>query len=286
MSKRLSNIQKRRKLQDLFVRGVEVRFNQDGVNEGEPTEDDVVVFVTPPSPLQREMAVRDGQAAKARAVLAMKRDEGSDTATVSRAFVAEMDLNGLIEYLCAMSEGERQTEATRTILGKEEWADIDALRDSLREWEEAGYPEDDEWQLVLDRDKEYGDQVQAEMLVLLDAERDAYKLMPREVLEKKAMERRSEVHGTQEFMAAYQNSMLFFACRDADDHSVTFFETVQEMRSYPDEVQEALSLALATFISEVAEAKNSPRAGSGSDSVAPPVEPETSPASTLQESTA
>jgi hypothetical protein len=71
---RKSNIAKRRKLEELFARGTEVRFNSDGVNRGDPKDDDLVVWVTPPSPLQREQAVRDAQADRARLMLRIKRD--------------------------------------------------------------------------------------------------------------------------------------------------------------------------------------------------------------------
>ena len=74
--------------------------------------------------------------------------------------------------------------------------------------------------------------------------------------------------------------MLFYSCRDDEDHNELFFEDVKEMRSFPEELIRTLADSLSEFISQVAEAKNSPRAAPGSESAEPPVKPETSPAST------
>lgn len=281
---RKSNIAKRRKLEELFAKGYEVRFNESGVNYGDPLPDDLVIWVTPPSPLQREQAVRNAQAARARVLLQVKRDPDSVAATVNEHIVSEMDLEELVEYISQLNDAEQQQEATRNVLSREDWKDIDALRDAMRQWEEAGSPTDDpEWEDLLARDQMFGDEVTEEMVRIAAAERESLKMLSRGDLESRVLEKRYDIVGNQTFMETYQNELVFYSCRDNDDRRELFFEDVEDMRSFPDEVQEALLAAFAKFITEVGEAKNSPRVADGSEQSAPPEKQETSEPSTPQE---
>lgn len=284
---KMTAIEKRRRLSELFVKGVEVRFNENGINAGDPTDTDVVIFVTPPSPLQREYAIRDAQAARANTMLNARRNANDHQAAVSKAFISEMNDVDLVEYLVAMGEQERQGEATRQVLGNPEWEDFDTLRDLMREYEEEGSPEGDpKWEALLEKDKRFGDQVGELVQELNQAAREAFRLMNRDTLEDKAFERRLEVVGTQEFVAVYEAAMLFYACRDDEDHNELFFESVNEMRSFPEEMTRHLADTLSEFISQVAEAKNSQRAEPGSESSDPPVKLETFELSTPEAATA
>src|SRR4051794_12904240 len=82
-----TNIQARRKLSDLYKKGVEVRFgpgpDKEPVGKIGPFVDsdghpikvlstEIAMFVQPPSPLQREMALRDAQAARSKALVRAK----------------------------------------------------------------------------------------------------------------------------------------------------------------------------------------------------------------------
>jgi hypothetical protein len=277
---RATHITKRRKLAELFERGGEVRFNADGVNDGEPLKDDIVVWVRPPSPLERDQSLREATATRARAVLAAKRnpDEDPDSVTV-QGNLAAMEVSDLIDFLLAQETGDHRQEANRRVLAEEEWEDFEALRDSMRQWEEEGFPETEEWQPLIDRDAEFGRQVDAAFEVIEAAAREAYELMSRPVLEKKVYNLRIEAVGNQAFMKTYQEQMLYFACRDGDDHSLYFFENVRELNGMPEEVQDALANKLASFIQNPADAKNSPGAAPGSASSEPPAKQETSEAS-------
>lgn len=275
---RKSNMGKRRKLQDLYARGTEVKFS--GPDEVE-SEDTIVVWVTPPSPLQREQALREAQAERARLILKARRDPESQPGLVTEELIERMSLEEVCEYIVTMSDGEQQTEATRNVLRRDEWEDIDALRDSMRRWEEAGAPTDDpEWEELLERDRIFGEDVAEEVSRIQEAEVESLKLLPRVELNKRAFEKRLDSLGNQQFMDTYQTYLMFYSCRDGDDHQELFFEDVSDMRSMPDEVQEALLREFSKFISEVGEAKNSPRVADGSEQSAPPEEPETSESST------
>lgn len=268
---KITNIQKRRKLSELFERGGEIRFNADGVNEGDPTPDDIVIWVRPPNPLERDMAIRDASATRARATLAAKRDpEADDEAVASKAAIQDLSLTELIDFLLDSDESELTAEAQRNILDREEWKDFEALRDSVRQWEEAGFPDTDEWKEVEERDSAFGAQVRDEVVRLRVIAGEGLGMLDRSILEKKALDKRIETLGNQAFMRTYQEHMLYYACRDGDDKSLHFFENVNEMLSMPDEVQRALADKLASFINNPVDAKNSPRADRSSDSSVPP----------------
>lgn len=286
---RQPSIQKRRRLDALFDEGGPVRFNKgpDGkpIVDGEPTDDDVVIWVSPPSPLQREMALREAQAARARAMLEARREAESTQYVVARSFLVNLEMDGLIDYVLEIDETERLTRARRDVLAEKEWEDFNALRDAMRQFEEAGSPYDDpEWKPLLDRDAKFGDAVFERSNELRMADREGLALMPREELEKRALDKRIDQAGSSVFMKVYEEWMLYFACRDDEDHSQLFFEDLTDMKSSHEKIQEACSAKLTSMIQDPGEAKNSQAVGSGSTSSEPPSEPETSPVSTPEES--
>ena len=308
------NIEKRRKLSELYAKGQEVRFSQDGVvnspvderdgrhltkdewlqREGNPdadtsqylwpSNDDVIVWVTPPSPLQREEVVRAAQSARARIVLlAKKENDDSYESLLSSSFVEEMETENLIDYVLEGEMQEFRPRAMREVLGRKEWEDFSALQDSMREWEELGQPEGPEWDALIERDEEYGKQIQSRMKEMLDDTRDALKLLPDAELRKRAKKRHQDAVGNQSFMEAYERNMLFFACRDDENKKELFFESIQELMSQEEFVQVALANTLAKHISDPKQAKNSPRVAPGSQQSVLPAEQETSEASTPKE---
>jgi hypothetical protein len=284
-----TTIQKRRRLDALFDEGGLVRFNkgEDGQVEinGEPRDDDLSIWVSPPSPLQREMALREAQAARARAMLEARRESESSQYVVARSFLVNLEPDALIDYVLEIDETDRLTRARRDVLAEKEWEDFNTLRDAMRQFEEAGSPYDDEeWQPLLDRDAKFGEAVYERGNELREADREGLALMAREELEKRALDRRIENAGSSVFMKVYEDWMLYFACRDDEDHTQLFFDGVDDLKNAHEKVQEACSAKLNEFVADPAEAKNSQAAGSGSPSSVPPNEPETSPSSTQEES--
>jgi hypothetical protein len=279
------NLQARRKLSALYKRGVEVRFGPDGGRIGpfdEPaTVDEVAVYVAPASPLQREQALRDAQAKRARALIATKREEESEEHLTSKAFVAEMSLATLTDYVLIADQEERRSEAIRDVLSRDEWNDIAALQDALRQFDEEDSDEGEpEYAAVLARDEEYGRQVNERDLSLTEAAREALNLLGRDELERRALEKRSELVGSQAFMQEYERQMTFYSVREVTDNNVLFFESAREFADQDDQIQLTIKQALSQFINEATEAKNLPGVVSGSESSAPPSEPEISEAST------
>jgi hypothetical protein len=284
-TRKTNNIEKRRRLSELYVKGKDVHFNEGGVvADGDEADDDIVVWVQPPDPFQREEAIRSAQAAKARARITAKEPD-SQTALEVEELLSELDESDLCEFLVDQMVGELRPRAIRDVLGREEWEDFTALQDSMREWEEAGYPETDEWAPLIARDKAYGEQIQDRMKEIMDDTRESLKLLPEEEIKKRVRKRVIDQASNQAFMQAYEINMLYYSCRDDEDHSELFFENIEEIRSHEPVVQQGLADALSSFINDPAEAKNSPRVDPGSESSEPPAEPEISESSTPQEAT-
>lgn len=270
----MASIKARRELNDLFAQGVEVRFgrNADGQPEGrigpflnsegkfKPAEDgEIAMFVRPPSPLQREQAMRDGQARRARALINAKRNEDSEEHLTIMAFLADMSDETLIDYLLVQEQNDRYQEAMREVLSREEWANMTELQDALRQFEDMEDEElvgNEEYSALMELDEKFTEQIRERLSSLTDAQRDAMRLMRRETLERRALEKRSEMVGSQAFINEYQLQMEFYAVRDADDHSKLFYSSAREFAEQHEAVREKIAEALSQFIGESGEAKN------------------------------
>lgn len=271
----MANIKARRALTDLYKRGVEVRFGvdpetekpvgkigpfvDDQGNEIPATPDQICMFVRPPSSLQREQALRDGNAKRALALINAKRKEDSEEHLTTMAFLADMDDETLYDYVVVGNAVERRQEAVREVLGMDEWKDMTDLQEAMRQFDEMSEEEresDEEWQALLERDREFGDQVAEREKDLMESEREALRILGRDRAEKQALERRAELVGTQAFMTEYERQMLFYAVRDIEDDGVLFFQSARELAEQEDEVREVLAEALMPFISDGGEAKN------------------------------
>ena len=301
-----TNLKPRKRLSALYQRGVEVRFGPNGPETGDPDvakgrivdsdgnpkpvgNEDIQMWVRPPSPLQREMAMRDAQASRARALVNAKRKEDSEEHLTIMAFLADMSDETLVEYVLLSTTQERQAEASRDILGNDEWKDSAELSDALRQFDEMSDTElaahQEEYDALMERDAEFGRQVAAREAELMDIERDSLSFRSREDLERKALEKRSELVGQQAFMYEYEQQMQFYATRDFDEPGELFFSSAREMAESDEEVLTTIKDAIALFINEVGEAKNWQGAASGSEQSESPSEPETSAPSIPLEST-
>lgn len=307
----MANLKARRKLSDLYKTGVEVRFgpgpdgepvgriakNDKGEQKGyflddsgKPLplgEEEVAMWVQPASPLQREMALRDAQASRARALVLAKRNHDSVEHLTIMAFLADMSDDTLFDYVLAATADTRRNEATREILGQKEWEDVTSIQDALRQFEEMDPAElegNPEYEAIMDLDIKFGDQVRERELELLEAEREVTQMLGREKAEKKALDKRSELVGSQAFMSEYERQMTFYSVRDPDNTASLWFESARELAEQPDGVLEVLREALTLFIQDGTEAKNLQGVASGLESSEPPSEPGTSEASTPEAS--
>jgi hypothetical protein len=303
MANRTTNIQRRRRLKELYAREKKVYFGQDGAIvvdsrgkvtavydriEGEvdvteahaPGVDDIVMVVVPPNPLQREQALREGNAARSDMLLKLRKDSSSQESIVSRAWVSEMDLETLIDYVLMYKEDDRKQAANRIVLAQPEWKDITALQDRIRQWDEAGNPDTEEWQGIIDRDTEFGLQIATEINRIRESDRMGLGMIPRAELEERAVERRNEWMASQEFVKVYEREMLLCSIRDPDDTNELFFESVTDLMSESEFVADVCAEVLKSFITDSTEAKNSSGAALSSESSVSPAAPETTEPST------
>lgn len=261
-NKKLTSIEKRRKLEALFDRGGLVTFNRDDegrpvINPETPSDDDQAIWVGPPSPLQREMAVREAQAARARIMLDARDDPNSHTSVTIRNFVNSMKLDTVIDYILELDENEHFTQARRDVLQQKEWEDFNAFRDAMRQWEEAGSPQEGaEWEPLLERDRKFGTQILDRANEIRDDVRAGYSHMPLNIVQEKAIEKRIEQAGTAAFMTAYEEWVLYYACRDDEDHLQLFFDSPDDIKRLPEEIHGALAEKLRAYITDASEAKN------------------------------
>lgn len=263
MSKdKFAHIPKRKKFEALFDRGGYVRFNRD--SEGRPlidpemvSDDDMRIFVGPPSPLQREMAVREAQATRARVMLEARDDEDSTTYVTIRNYIRGMKRDALIDYILDLDENEHYTQARRDVLQQKDWEDFNAFRDAMRQWEEAGSPLDsEEWKPLLDRDAKFGRDIEGRASEIRADAHTGYMHMAVGLVQEKAIEKRIDQIGSAAFMVAYEEWILFYSCRDDEDHLELYFEKPEDIKRLPEKVQAALATKAREFVTDVSEAKN------------------------------
>lgn len=309
----MANIKARRKLSDLYKTGVEIRFGPNGPqvgkepdgtigglvrddegNEIPPGEDDIQMWIQPPNPLHRDMAMRDAQASRAKALVRAKRDEESEEHLTVMAFLADMSDETLLEYCLIQQNDEFRQDAIREVLGEDEWEDMNSYQEAIRQYDETDLTmeqllEDPEWVALNELDVKFGKQVAGREKEIREAAREGLLVQlsaGRGNLERKALKFRSEQVGTQAFMHRYEQEMLFYSVRDFEDNGVLFFGSSREFAEQNDEIKQTISAALAPFISDSAEAKNWQGVVSGLGSSEPPNEQETSGASTPQDASA
>lgn len=297
-------IKARRRLDDLFKMGVEIRFGgrygegelppqgKDGFydEDGKPVPLDesceVAMWIQPPNPMQRDMALRNANAARSRAALAGRKEDSTEY-LAALEFIDSMTEATLYDYVLIGEVDKRQQDAVREVLAEEEWSDITELQESLRIFEEEGRPEDDpEVVLVRERENELQAQVQKREHELWEAAHDVLQMKGPEAARKQAIEHHVDLQTSRAFMVEYERQMTWFSVRDPENHGVQFFESPMELASQPDPILALIRTAIDTrFIKDGSEAKNSQRAESGSALSAPPSKPETSESSTPEEST-
>jgi hypothetical protein len=268
MEELMASITARKKLSSLYARGVAVRFGEEGARFGDEKrgggfpeedvllEDEVEIWIAPPNPYQREMAMREAQAARARSLLKVKNDENSEEYLTTKAYLAEMDIVTLVDYLVISSTEERTQAAVREVLAKKEWENIDELRDAMAQFDASDDKDGEEWKTLLERDFEYGQQVSAVEQRLNEEEHVSLSVLSRDELERRAMDKRSEIVGSQSFVYEYERQMKYYSVRDSNNHSILFYDSPKELVEESELIQLAIEEGLRRFITNGSEAKN------------------------------
>lgn len=301
----MAKIEQRRALDDLYMEGVEVRFWKDpetkkpdaaiGPFEGEdgerilPAKGVTCVFVRPPNPVQREEAMRNANAKRARALVKTQRDKDSEEHLTSLAYLVDMSEEALVDYVIMAKTGERAADAERDVLSREEWKEMTTYQDAARQFAQMT-PEqlenDPEWAAFSELEERYSQQIHERELQLEDADRDILQRVPRDKVEEQALKKRAEFVGSQAFLNEYQRWMNYYAAREVDDTSLLFFANVDDYATAHEAIKDKLVEAMDPFIGDGSEAKNSPRVAPGSDLSVLPETPETSESSIPEEQSA
>lgn len=271
----MAKIEQRRALDDLYMEGVEVRFGKDPETEkpvgkigpflgedGEripPAKGETCVFVRPPNPVQREEAMRQANARRARALVKTQRDKDSEEHLTSMAYLVDMSDVILIDYVLMTKSAERSQEAERDVLAREEWKEMTSYQDAARQFAEMTPEElekDPEWAAFSELEERYSTQIQERELQIEDAERDILQRVGREKVEEQALKKRAEYVGYQAFLNEYQRWMNYYAAREFEDSTLLFFANVDDWATAHNDIKEKLAEAMEPFIQDGSEVKN------------------------------
>jgi len=187
-----------RRVTDLFVEGTEV------VVQEEPP---VLVWVNKLNAFEIEEARRDGAAARARMLLAL-RDIGTDESTVFEARVVEMDENALVEAIVAAAAGEILVKVVGAIESDPEWAERMEIQRRAR------IADDPAEQLVVEQiDREFAEEYAKRSTELEEQKRADMRLLDKTGLSEKYREVWREQQANSSFHREFQRTQLYFATR-------------------------------------------------------------------------
>jgi hypothetical protein len=261
---------KKRKLQDLYVVGKELIFD-DG--EGDP----ITVFLRKMTPIQYETALRLANAARAR-MLAARNDQDGDDYQSLNGLVLEYDRDTLLSYLTADLRQDKRPVIEERLGAEDEWTDNDylqGLKDAWQDlqWAHAKDPEDPDAKRVFDEFKRFDAQIEAELDAEVDDFVEAMSDQGMDALREKVMEKVLDVQGSIAWLAEYRRCEVWMATRDVD-HKTPYFDSRKEVDELPREIFQRLSEEYQALTVEPTEGKDSGATPDSSPSSAQPDEPE------------
>lgn len=259
-------------------------------------EDGIVLWMQVINSFEYDECRNAAQVAKARLTLAL-RDEDSDELAKMRAAIESEGRGQMIALLAEAKQGEWMVQATEEIMDDPEWADRIAVIERADE-AEAAPPTEDEKKLLAKINTEYFAEVNERMEAERKAEVRRLEAMTDEDLHADYLDLWVERRGGEAAMANYRLYESFYAARacegtkkedgtwdhsECNGHRERAFDTIEELRELPDELQGLMVEKMAELNMSVREAKDSGSETSSSDSLPAPSEPEDSQASAPQE---
>lgn len=253
---------KRRRLSDLYVRGVEVVFDDDN---GPP----VTVWLQKLNPIDRESCLRRAHAARARAMV----ESDNEDSELYQSFYGQIRLVSDDKTLIGLIVAEevaryRQRVEAELATDEETWGKDRYLQGLVDAWlGDAGSgglaavrvedPDDPEVQRVSAELDRFEDEVIK--LVKAEDERltEEWRAAPKDELWKRATRRMIELRANEAFAAEFERQQLFFSVRDPDDHSKRYFGTLQEFDDLDENVRKKLSEEYGTMTVDSIEGKDS-----------------------------
>lgn len=277
--------QQRMRLQDLFKTGelVSLEFP----NPESPDDRlQVELWIRRPTAEQQQEAMAKAQAKKARKRRALK-EEGSDEHLALMEEVEELETRDeLIDQIVRFQEQSLRAQATNEVLYRDDvgsdWGTdgsvyielIDAVQqrwDEIVRHNEELDPKDYELRIDPQTDEELGKlnaeqerfdaEVQEKFAELLEAEKAKYRGVKIDELREKLASELIDAQSGLEWYAEYRQRLLFYSLRDPDNTKKLYFNSLEEMLSMPDFIQQRLFAEYDRIDRGVDEVKNllSPR---------------------------
>lgn len=214
----MSRASKLRRIQDLFVTGKVIELAGEG-------SEVLRLFVAKPSSFERDEAVKDGRAGRARRVLAFDADEG-EQATVS-ARIVDVGRDGIINALVESKGNDFYTQADEDLRADKAWQDkLLVLQRSESLIRDAAGADDldedarsrlgDELEQVRQLNLEYLREVEARLDRLAADYRAELQDRQDDWLGKEYRSTWREMAGSQSFMAERRITEFYFAIRDGE----------------------------------------------------------------------
>jgi len=250
---------KRRRLSDLYVTGTEVSV---GDGQGE----DVKVWVSKISPMERRIAVEE--AAKPRAkTLALKKlpDESPEKLRFIdqiNDYVGE-DRDGLVSFLMGPRLYELEVSAQERIAAEDKWAEKDYLTGLNQAWRDEMYDrymadnDDKEAKRVFEELKAFTDEVDASLEEEKESLKETFDVFSDEELNSKALNQLIDTEADFVWMNELRRQELFFAVREPEDHKKRYFEDREEVDMIEEEVFTQLLTAYLEVSVDTVEGKDS-----------------------------
>jgi len=260
---------------DLFVEGAELVLGDD--DTGTP----VVVWIKKLNAFEDAEARKDGMAARAARILALKAEDCPDRVNVLDQ-IDRQPIEWLRGQVAESGYEEDYLKAVDDVEADEEWHDeLDSLRRMNSILIEGDVPEDDpRWMELGDKNGQYLEAVNKALHARQEARQEETEKIPREDLVDKFMELWLERQSSDDWIEAKQVTEVFYALRDcqatkAEDghwdhrtcnHGRRLLESRAQVRELPQQMLEAVVNKIRTITLTEREAGNSdaPKTSSGS----------------------
>lgn len=251
---------KYRKVTDLFVHGHELVLTEDD-------DGPVVVWMQALNPFELDQVRSRAHGVRGRVVLALE-EHGSDELSRFEAAMRERGDAGVVQQILQMRDGELTVDAIAEVNADPDWTE--RLNIVAEAEEDSESLTDEEQQVVSEINREYLKEIRKIHELEIERLRGRLEAADHEDLIDEFKELWITQRGNERAMAEYQIAEIAFAARVCDatrdedgrwdhtgcNHRERIWETIEEVRDLPAEVQERLAEAMRELNLSQQEAKS------------------------------